>query len=137
MKVLIRANKPEDIAFIFDSYLKSWRLSKFAGTVPNHLYFETQRQLLEGLLGRGAKVSVAYPEGHEDAILGWICYEEKEGKAVIHYVYIKDSYAGLGVADQLVESVPGAKPGFITHKMFLASLKDWIHAPEIARRKSL
>ena len=137
MNVLVRTHKAEDIAFIFDTYLKSWRMSKWAGTIPNHLYFETQRQALEGLIGRGARVVVAHPDGHDDAILGWAIGEEKEGKCVVHYVYIKDSYAGFQVADHLLAALPGSKPGFMTHKMYLASLRDWVHAPEMARRKSL
>lgn len=137
MIIHTRDRKAEDLPFIFDSYLKSWRISKHAGTIPNHLYYEVQRTCLEDLLGRGAKTVVAYPEGHPDAILGWAVGEVKDGKCVIHYVYIKDSYVGFAVADHLLAALPGTKPGFYTHKLYLASLRDWVHAPEMARRKSL
>lgn len=122
---------------VFDSWLKSWRISKFAGVIPNHLYFETQRTLIEDLIARGAVIKVAYPTGREDIILGWACSEVKEGKCVLHYLYTKDPFIGLGIPDLLLAALPGDKPGFLTHKLHLKELKEWRHAPEIARRKSL
>lgn len=137
MKVLVRNRKPEDLPLVFDSYLKSWRVSKFAGVIPNHLYFDTQRTLLEDLIQRGASVYVCYPEGHEDLILGWACSEVKEGKCVLHYLYVKDPYLGMRLPEILLESLPGDKPGFFTHQQKLKETKEWRHTPEMARRKSL
>lgn len=137
MEVLIRDRTPADLAMVFDSYLKSWRTSKWAGTVPNHLYFDVQRTLLEDLIARGACIKIAYPTGREDIILGWACGEEKEGKTVLHYLYTKDPFIGLGIPDLLLAALPGAKPGFVTHKLSLKETKEWRHTPEMARRKSL
>lgn len=141
MEIKLREHKAEDLPLIFDSYLKSWRTQKAAGTIPNHLFFEVQRTLLEDLLGRGAVVRVAHPEGHPDLILGWVCGEVKEGKTVLHYLYVKDPYleknSGLQLANVLVQSLPGEKPGFITHLQRLKETKEWRHTPEMARRKSL
>lgn len=137
MDIQVRDALPTDIPMVFDSYLKSWRISKFAGTVPNHLYFDAQRVLLEDLIARGAKVVVAYPKDHEDIILGWACGELKEGKTVLHYAYVKDPYLGLGIAESLLARLPGLQPGFITHRLPSKALKEWRWAPEIARRKTL
>ena len=122
---------------MFDSWLKDWRTSKWAGVIPNHMYFETQRVLIEDLLARGAKVKVAYPTGREDVILGWACSELKEGKCVLHYLYTKDPFLGLGVSTLLLASLPGEKPGFLTHRIQGKEFREWRHAPEMARRKSL
>lgn len=122
---------------VFDSWLKSWRTSKWAGVIPNNLYFEVQRTLIEDLLARGCHLKIAYPEGRPDIILGWVCAEEKEGKTVLHYLYTKDPFIGLGIPDLLLAALPGAKPGFVTHKLGLKELKEWRHTPEMARRKSL
>lgn len=137
MVVLTRAHKPEDLPLVFDSYLKSWRINKNAGTIPNHLFFDVQRALLEDLLGRGANLTIAYPDGREDIILGWACGEVKEGKTVLHYLYVKDPFLGLGLPELLLKSLPGEQPGFVTHKQYLKETKEWRHTPEIARRKSL
>lgn len=122
---------------VFDSWLKDWRTSKWAGVIPNHLYFETQRTLIEDLIARGSVIKIAYPTGRPDIILGWACAEEKEGKAVLHYLYTKDPFLGLGVSNLLLTALPGEKPGFITHRLQGKEYKEWRHTPEMARRKSL
>lgn len=137
MKFQVRKRKPEDIPFIFDSWMKSWRVSKHAGCIPNHLFFETQRVLIEDLFARGAWTLVAYPDSDMDTIVGWAVGEVKEGKTVLHYVYVKDPFIGLGVPELLVTNMPGTKPGFITHKLQNKELKEWRHVPEMARRKVL
>ena len=137
MEVLVRGYKAEDLPMVFDSWLKDWRTSKWAGCIPNNLYFETQRTLIEDLIARGAVIQIAYPSGREDIILGWACAEAKEGKTVLHYLYTKDPFLGLGVSNLLLASLPGEKPGFITHRLQGKEYKEWRHAPEIARRKSL
>lgn len=137
MEILVRPGNSEDLALVFDSWLKDWRTSKWAGCIPNHLYFDTQRTLIEDLIARGAQIRVAYPTGRPDIILGWCCGEEKEGKTVLHYLYTKDPFIGLGIPDLLLSALPGAKPGFVTHKLQAKELKEWRHTPEMARRKSL
>jgi hypothetical protein len=137
MEILVRDRIPDDLPMVFDSWLKSWRVSKWAGTIPNHLYFETQRVLIEDLIARGAKIVVAHPEGHPDVIMGWACGELKEGKTVLNYAYVKDPYLGLGILERLLAALPGEQPGFITHKLPSKALREWRHAPEMCRRKSL
>lgn len=137
MELVVRPGLPEDLSLVFDSWLKDWRTSKWAGVVPNHLYFDTQRVLIEDLIARGAKVYVVCPVSKPEVILGWACSEEKEGKAVLHYLYTKDPFLGLGIPDLLLAALPGARPGFVTHKLNLKELKEWRHTPEMARRKSL
>lgn len=137
MDILVRKRIPSDIPFIFDSWMKSWRISKWAGCVPNHLFFESQRVLIEDLIARGAWILVAHPSGQLDTIIGWACAEQKDEKCVLHYLYYKDAFRGLGVADLLLAALPGSKPGYITHKLPEKLFKEWRHTPEMARRKAL
>lgn len=137
MEILIRPVKATDLNFVFDSWMKQWRQSPWAGTIPNHMYYETQRTLIEDLIARGARIVVAYPEGREDVILGWACGEEKEGKTVLHYAYVKDPFLGLGIQTRLVSQLPGTSPGFVTHVLPYREFSKWQHVPEMARRKTL
>jgi GNAT superfamily N-acetyltransferase len=137
MGVLLRPAKPSDLNFIFDSWMKAWRTSKWAGVIPNHMYYEVQRTLIEDLIARGAALLVAYPEGKDDVILGWACGEEKDEATVLHFVYVKDPFLGLGIAGRLVDALPGTKPGFISHRIASKEWKEWRHVPEMARRKLL
>lgn len=140
--MIVRPHKTEDLRFIFDTYLETWRLSKFAGVVPNNLFFEVHRTLLEDLIARGARFGVACHEDKPDVILGWSCYEVKEDKNVLHYLFVRDSHPdvpgpGAETALTLINALPARSPGWLTHKLFHPALRGWLHTPEMARRKTL
>ena len=141
---LIRPARKEDINFIFDSWLKSWRKSRYAGVIPNHLYYATYRATIESLVARGAELNVACHAQNEDHILGWSCTEvTSDGFSVLHYCYTKDPFIGLQIDHALLDEMPGQKPGFYTFNY--PQVKDalesrfpgtrWQWAPEVARRK--
>ena len=130
----LRKRKARDMDFLFGTWLDSWRVSRWAGTVPNHLFYETHRQLIEDLLARGAFVVLAHKPGVEDDLLGFACSELKDSRCVLHYAYTKTE-ASPEVRSALVAACPGEKPGWISH--LIPGFRDWRHAPEFARRKSL
>ncbi len=139
-EIAYRNASGDDISFIFDSWLRSWRKSPWAGCIPNNLYFPLTRSTIEQLVARGAEFKVACLAADPDKILGWVCYELSQDttpRTVVHYVYTKDPYLNLGIGPALVASLAGAKPGFYTHRYRQVSeaCPGWRHAPEIARRK--
>ncbi len=137
MKINYREPKPSDLNFILDSWLKSWRVSRYSGTVTNNLYFTTQRSTIEGLIGRGATFIIACPDTKPDVILGWACGEIKDGATVLHYAYVKDPFLGRGIEWDLIKALPGTKPGFLTHNQERKETRNWKWVPELARRKAL
>lgn len=123
------------MGFVYDNWLNDWRQSKYAGVVRNCDYYDATRSVIEDLLGRGARITVA--ENPDGDFLGFVCFEVKQGRAVIHYRFVKEQYLGHGLEDSLVHSID-ALPGWFTFYDYgLAADKNWKHAPEIARRKSL
>lgn len=140
-----RGARSDDFKFIFDSWLRSWRESPWAGVIPNNLYFPLTRSTIEQLVARGAEFVIACLAADPERILGWICYEQTGPKAVVHYIYVKDPYLPLGIGDALVGQIPGQKPGFFTFRyrqvtdacqpLRSKDREGWVHAPEIARRK--
>lgn len=138
-EVLYRRARADDVRFVFDSWLRSWRTCPAAGTIRNDMYFPVQRATIEGLIGRGAELEIACLEADVDKILGWSCFEvAPSGESIINYVYVKDAYLPFGLGKALVDRAPGKKPGFYTHRyrQVLDACGDgWRHAPEIARRK--
>lgn len=134
IKYTIRPFVAADLDLLYDSWLNSWRTSPWAGVIPNNLYYPTQRELIDQLIARGAVIHVA-DEGR--TLLGWACCEVKDDVCVLHYTWTKDIYLGRGVEDQLLESLPGRKPGFITHMIPRLAKAKWKHVPAIARRPAL
>jgi hypothetical protein len=136
-EVAYRKARPDDIRFVFDSWLRSWRKSPWAGVIPNNVYFPLTRSVIEQLIARGAEIEVACLAADPECILGWICHEQTGPNAVVHYLYVKDPYLGLGIDEALIDRIPGNKPGFYTfrYRQVAAACQGWTHAAEIARRK--
>ncbi len=141
MPVSFREWRDEDRAFVMDSWLRSYRSSKWAGITPNHLYFDVTRVCINQLLDRGAKILIAHAPTSEDAIIGFLCYEQlKNGEVAVHYCYVKDPYRRAGVASRLIARVytDHEKPLYYTFRTDFAKYFKGIRlgfAPEIARRK--
>jgi GNAT superfamily N-acetyltransferase len=134
--MLIRAARREDVPLIFDSWMKSWRVNRYAGCIPNNLFYCTTRSNIENLVARGAILKVACLESDEDNILGWVCYERlRDDEFCVHYVYVKDPYLTRGVGQRLAEELP--EKGMYSYRCnqvedFFPGYR-WV--PEIARRK--
>lgn len=129
----VRPFTQDDVPFIFNSWLKSFRTSPFAGVIPNHLYYEVYRTTIEDLIARGAEVLVACDSAKETRILGYICFEPN----CLHYLYVKDPYLKLGVSDLLITESGLLPTAFYTFKyrQVESALPQGKWVPEIARRK--
>jgi predicted GNAT superfamily acetyltransferase len=145
VSVVFRAVEPAEIPLVLDSWAKSWRQSDYAGTVPNHLFFATNKEMIGGLIARGAKLVAA---AIRNRVAGWVCYEHKgDDTAVVHMVYVKDPYRRnelgreVGLGTELVDiAIAGRPKVFYTHKTRHSRYvlpKHAVWCPEIARRKAL
>jgi hypothetical protein len=132
----IRDSRPDEANFIMSSWLRVWKVSPFAGCIPNHLFRQVTRTAIEQLILRGARFRVAVSG---DRILGWMCSEQtRRGEAVVHAGYCRESYILLGVLEALRDDVEGSRPIRYTHRtrqLANALGESARHCPEIARRK--
>ena len=130
---------PEELNLVLDSWTEASKRSVYAGTVPNHLYSGVVKELIAGLLARGAKITVA-AEPETNRVMGWVCHETKGNDGVVHFVYVKSTWRNLGLGTELFRQAAGAqtyitartKPGDKLMRKF-----DARFVPEIARRKDL
>jgi hypothetical protein len=133
--MLVRDAQREDVPLIFDSWMKSWRVSKYAGVIPNNIFFPTTRTNIEHLIARGAIIKVACLESDTNLILGWLCYENVGDAVCVHYVYVKDPYLTKGVGEELAKGLP--ETGFYSYRC--SQIEDFFPKyrwePVIARRK--
>jgi ribosomal protein S18 acetylase RimI-like enzyme len=104
LPVKIRAVNQQDVPFIFNSWLKSFRETGYlCNPVSNTIYFENHHKLIQKILQR-ATVYVACDEKYPDQIFGYIVAEKIEGVFVLHYVYIKHNFRKSGIAKSLLNS---------------------------------
>ncbi len=85
----IRMGKPDDLAFVVDS----WTKHAFRGT-----RMRTATAHVRELLARdGSRLIVAHVVDDPDAILGWAATEDGR-PACLHYVYVRSAARRQGVA---------------------------------------
>lgn len=132
---------PADRAFWGANWANSYRGSRWAGVVPNHLYHDLMRTLQDGLLRRGMRVSLAHLPGAPNALMGFVAWEPSEKANVVHFLYVKPTWRKQGLGTALLLGGPGRE--FIyTHRTDESNYfgkPDWriAHIPEPARRKDL
>lgn len=137
-RMILRPMEPADTSFFFNSWLESWKKSRYAGVIRNCDYYKVTREVIEGLIKRGARIHVACNPSNQEHIYGWVCHElTGDGFAVVHYLYVKDPFLKMDVDKALMSMVDGEKPGFYTFNYTQVSkaCPNWKWAPEIARRK--
>ena len=102
LPISIRQASEHDAPLIFNSWLKSFRENGIARAVESSVYYSEQHKLIEKLLKR-SKTFIAHEVGVPENIYGWACFERVEGILVIHYIYVKHSFRGLGIARELMK----------------------------------
>lgn len=130
-----------DVPFWRANWIRTYRVSRWAGAVPNHLIQPVMRVALDGLEARGMKVLVAHLPDYPEALMGFVAYEEaKPGdQPTLHYLFTAGLYRKSGVAGSLLAASVGDRFRY-THRTECA---EWFRrpkyqvtfAPEIARRK--
>lgn len=98
----IRPAAPEDFPFILDGWIRSWRTSPWAGTVPNNMIWEVTRGTVAGLMTRGARLEVAEVAKSDGGkrLVGFVCYEAPD---YVHYIFVKKTgFRGMGIGNFLL-----------------------------------
>lgn len=89
-----------DMNFVWSSWLKSFRASKYAGALPGRIYHEAYKDAIEILLQR-IKLTVAYDPDEQNPKLNLVGWLASEGRTV-HYLYVKEHGRRQGVARALL-----------------------------------
>lgn len=121
----IRKVCKDDWAYILDSWKKSYRELGSEQHVPRHIFWPEQHARIESLrLNPAAEFIIAADPEDSDFIWGWACIETRQGVQVLHYVFVRASAQGQGVAKLLLREVE--RPLVCTH---------WTRVAEQVHRK--
>jgi hypothetical protein len=130
-----------DRPFFMDLWSKSYRRSRWAGTIPNNLFADIFRVTVEGLEKRGLKILLAHVPGKPNDLMGFVAYELKDGDLPhVAFCGVKDPYRKGRVATKLLEATVGRafRYSFRTeHSKFFMGKWTVSFAPEMTRRKDL
>lgn len=102
---VIRDAHPADIAFIYSTWLRSYRNDSLIGlSVKKSIFFETYRLVLDQILAKNTtKVLVACLPEDDSVILGYLVADPTE--KVLHYIFVKDAFRRFHIAQTLYDKV--------------------------------
>jgi len=114
-QIRIRPASEADVDFIFNSWLKCGRQSQSVKSIQNEIYYYHQHKVIEGLL-KTCTVLIACSAEDTLQIYGYLVCGKVENIDVIHFIYVKQAYRKLGIANLLLQSqnIDIRKPVFIT-----------------------
>lgn len=149
--IKFRPAEPQDYHLVLDSWIKTYKSSPYAGSIAANLFHPAQRDTIEQLISRGAKIVCAVADNDRDQVLGWVAYEMSlVGTPVVHYVYVKGAKApdtkafvfrGRGLGRALLKQATHGGRFIYTFRTrdgdALARDGMGIHVPQIARREKL
>lgn len=96
-----------DTNFIYNSFLKSFRLSPVNDGIANSKFFSSLHDKLEDYLkSPDIKVFIAGPPDDKDTIYGWVLGSPNK----LVYVYVKQTRRRLTVATKLMQKLYGNDP---------------------------
>ena len=119
--VRLRPIIEDDTAFIFNSWLKSYRFSHFGEKITNTIYFAEHHKVIERLIDN-SKVLVACNPEEPSQVYGYIIGEEVDGIFVLHFIYVKQTFRNMGVGKTLLDAWGHnkEKAGVYTHHTRMA-----------------
>lgn len=117
MPYMVRNIHRDDVPFVTNSWLKSFRESPENKQVKSTFYFADGHKLLEEIIPRSV-VLVVCDRQDPHQILGYACYEMFDTALILHYIYIKHTFRSMGIASTLMRYAVGAEAPpalFYTH----------------------
>lgn len=137
LPILLRPANAEDVGFIFNAWLKSFRNSEFTKELPNEIYFSEHHKVIEDLLKR-YDVIVAANQEDPTQIYGFICAGYTDNVFTLHYVYVKHTFRRMGIGQALLNSFQHdpSYAAIYTHHgrqaKYLAKKYNFIYHPYVA-----
>ena len=99
---LRKANK-EDIGFLFNAWLKSYKYSLFAKNITNTIYYTEHHKVIEKLL-KTHETIIACNDEDPSQIYGFINAGNIDGIFCLNYIYVKQPFRRLGIARTLLNA---------------------------------
>jgi GNAT superfamily N-acetyltransferase len=103
MPIRLRTANQEDIPFIFNSWLKSYRSSTFAKGISSTVYFSEHHKVIRRIID-SSTIIIACNEEEPSQIYGWICAGKTDGIFTLHYTYVKKPFRNFGLGKQLLNA---------------------------------
>lgn len=112
-KWILRNARKSDLDFIYATWLNSFHYDSWTKSIRKSIFFDHYSKVITNLI-KDATIIVACLKDEENVICGYIVSEKPN---LIHYLYVKEVFRKLGIANDLYEySFHKDQDIIITHK---------------------
>lgn len=121
-EIKIRLPVPEDIAFIYATWLNSYCHDSYLGkSVRSSIFHKEYKEVIDRIIQESSAL-VACHTDDENVLFGYLIYKDNTA----HYSFVKEAFRRFGIAELLLkESNIALDQMVITHKTFyLADMKQ-------------
>ncbi len=146
-EVVLRPVKKEDVPFIFNSWLKSYRDASQVAGVPNTLYYAEQHRIIEEILSNSAtRVIIACSPDDHDQMFGYVVYKAPlaDTNLCVHWIYVKHSFRMFGIARMIYDLMTDCSARTFTYShttkisaKLVKKFSQFVYNPFILRSKDL
>ena len=102
-QIRLRPIIEDDLPFLYNSWLKSYRLSHFAEKVTNTIYFQDHHKLVERIL-QNSKVLMACNPSDPSQLYVSVVASSLDHISVVHFLYVKHTFRNMGVGKTLLDA---------------------------------
>lgn len=99
--IKLRTANQEDVAFIFNAWLKSYKSSYINRSISPQIYYAGHHKLIEKLL-KSFDTLIACSESDPAQIFGFINAGFIDGIFCVNYIYVKHTFRNLQIAQVLL-----------------------------------
>lgn len=101
---VLRPLTAEDIPFVFNSWLKSYRESPQVVGIPNTIFYDKFHKVIEEIIPKSVTIVAHDPEDPK-LIYGYIVVEYTGKDLVFHWAYVKHPFRGFGLGKALEQEI--------------------------------
>lgn len=110
----IRPMVEGDLPFVVDSWLKTFQFSKNRRQCDRQAFFRCHYPIVRFLLEKSPRRVVACDPAIEDNIQAWAVGDIRSDRVpVVHYCYVREAFADVGLETLLFGAVTGNAPKVI------------------------
>jgi GNAT superfamily N-acetyltransferase len=107
--VKLRPATDDDYPFIYDSWLRAYRGSNFAGPIADIAYYDAYRKTIDQLITRStSRLIVASLVDVPTEMFGYCCSEQGR-LPILHWCYVKSKYRQNGIGTMLLDDAIGVR----------------------------
>ena len=94
----------DDLPFLFNSWLKSYRFSHFGEKITTTIYFEDHHKVIDKILKNNQVIMACSPEDSSQ-LFGYIVAGREDDILVLHFIYVKHTFRNMGIGKTLLDAV--------------------------------